>query len=74
VIIAGAGPTDLMLAGELRLAGVRPVVLERRPELREIPRANGFGGQILQPCLEAGRRHPRVGAGRDALCCWFGAS
>jgi 2-polyprenyl-6-methoxyphenol hydroxylase-like FAD-dependent oxidoreductase len=48
VIIVGAGPTGLMLAGELRLAGVRPVVLERRPEPREIPRANGLGGQILQ--------------------------
>lgn len=48
VIIVGAGPTGLMLAGELRLAGVRPLVLERRPEPREIPRANGLGGQILQ--------------------------
>ena len=48
VIIAGAGPTGLMLAAELRLAGVRPLVLERRAELRETPRANGLGGQILQ--------------------------
>ena len=48
VIIVGAGPTGLMLAGELRLAGVRPLVLERRPEPREVPRANGFGGQILR--------------------------
>src|SRR6202050_5927198 len=48
VIIVGAGPTGLMLASELRLAGVRPLVLERRPEPREVPRASGFGGQILQ--------------------------
>jgi 2-polyprenyl-6-methoxyphenol hydroxylase-like FAD-dependent oxidoreductase len=48
VIIVGAGPTGLMLAAELRLAGARPLVLERRPQPREIPRANGFGGQILQ--------------------------
>jgi 2-polyprenyl-6-methoxyphenol hydroxylase-like FAD-dependent oxidoreductase len=30
VIIVGAGPTGLMLAAELRLTGVRPLVLERR--------------------------------------------
>jgi 2-polyprenyl-6-methoxyphenol hydroxylase-like FAD-dependent oxidoreductase len=46
VIIVGAGPTGLMLAGELGLAGVRPLVLERRPQRREIPKANGFNGQI----------------------------
>jgi flavin-dependent dehydrogenase len=32
VIIVGAGPAGLMLAGELRLAGVRPLVLERQPQ------------------------------------------
>jgi 2-polyprenyl-6-methoxyphenol hydroxylase-like FAD-dependent oxidoreductase len=31
VLIAGAGPTGLMLAGELALAGVGVVVFERRP-------------------------------------------
>ena len=31
VVIAGAGPTGLMLAGELALAGVDAVVVERRP-------------------------------------------
>ncbi|MFE3988244.1 FAD-dependent monooxygenase [Nocardia tengchongensis] len=48
VIIVGAGPTGLMLAAELRLAGVRPVVLERQPQLRTVPKANGLGGQILR--------------------------
>jgi 2-polyprenyl-6-methoxyphenol hydroxylase-like FAD-dependent oxidoreductase len=48
VIIAGAGPTGLMLASELCLAGVRPLVLERHPRLRETPKANGFSGQILE--------------------------
>ncbi|MFE3228843.1 FAD-dependent monooxygenase [Nocardia sp. NPDC059228] len=48
VIIAGAGPTGLMLAAELLAAGVRPVVLERSPVLRTVPKANGFSGQILQ--------------------------
>ncbi len=48
VIIVGAGPAGLMLAGELCLAGVRPLVLERQPGLREAPKANGFNGQIVE--------------------------
>ena len=32
VTIVGAGPTGLMLAGELALAGVDVVVLERRAD------------------------------------------
>lgn len=48
VIVVGAGPTGLMLAGELRLAGVRTLVLERQPRLRDMAKANGFSGQILE--------------------------
>ncbi len=48
VIIVGAGPTGLMLAGELCLAGVRPLVLERQPQIRDIPKAGGLSGQILE--------------------------
>lgn len=48
VIVVGAGPTGLMLAGELSLAGMRVMVLERQPQLRETPKANGLGGQILR--------------------------
>jgi 2-polyprenyl-6-methoxyphenol hydroxylase-like FAD-dependent oxidoreductase len=48
VVIVGAGPAGLMLAGELCLAGVRPLVLERLPRLRETPKASGFNGQIVE--------------------------
>ena len=48
VIIVGAGPTGLMLAGELCLAGVRPLVLERQPQPRDTPKAGGLSGQILE--------------------------
>lgn len=42
VIVAGGGPTGLMLACELRLAGVRVVVLEREPAPSQVVRALGL--------------------------------
>jgi 2-polyprenyl-6-methoxyphenol hydroxylase-like FAD-dependent oxidoreductase len=44
-VIAGAGPNGLMLAGELGLAGIRPVVLDPMPGPNPQPRANGIVGQ-----------------------------
>src|SRR5207247_10927032 len=37
-----------MLACELGRAGVGPLVLERQPQIRDIPKAGGLSGQILE--------------------------
>lgn len=48
VVVVGAGPTGLMLAGELRLAGVRVVVLERLPEPTGQSRGLGFTARTVE--------------------------
>lgn len=48
VVIAGAGPNGLMLACELRLAGVHAIVLERLPQRSDEPKANGLVGQVVR--------------------------
>src|SRR5262245_58079965 len=71
VVIAGGGPTGLMLAGELALAGVDLAVVERRTS-QEVDgsRAGGLHSRtievldqrgIAERFLAAGTTHPSVG-------------
>jgi len=48
IVIAGAGPNGLMLACELALAGIRPVVLDALPAPSSEPKANGLVGQVVR--------------------------
>jgi 2-polyprenyl-6-methoxyphenol hydroxylase-like FAD-dependent oxidoreductase len=70
VVIAGAGPTGLMLAGELRLHGVRVVVLEKEAEPTKVVRAQGMHARsievmeqrgLLERFLAHGRTNPLGG-------------
>ncbi|MFH8289701.1 FAD-dependent monooxygenase [Streptomyces sp. NPDC018059] len=48
VIVVGAGPAGLMLAGELRLGGVDVTVLERLPERTGESRGLGFTARTME--------------------------
>ena len=67
VIVVGAGPTGLMLACELGLAGVRPLVLERHPRIRDIPKAGGLSGQIIELLRYRGELERFEAAGTAAV-------
>src|ERR1700722_13458092 len=58
VLVAGAGPVGLMLATELRLAGVRVLVIERRTELDTA----GKAGAINTAAAEAFERRGLLAA------------
>ncbi|NGO70348.1 FAD-dependent monooxygenase [Streptomyces boncukensis] len=48
VVISGAGPTGLMLAGELRLAGVEVLVVEQLPEPTGQSRSLGINPRAVE--------------------------
>ncbi|MBO0851316.1 MAG: FAD-dependent monooxygenase, partial [Pseudonocardia sp.] len=67
VIVAGAGPTGLMLAGELRLHGVRVLVLEKEVKPTKVVRSLGLHVRsievmdqrgLLDRFLAHGQRYP----------------
>ena len=70
VIVAGGGPTGLMLAGELRLHGVRVLVLEKDAEPTRVVRSLGLHARsievmdqrgLLERFLALGKQYPLSG-------------
>ena len=71
VVIAGGGPTGMMLAGELALAGVDVVIVERRTSQElDGSRAGGLHSRTIEVLdqrgiadrfVSAGQQHPAVG-------------
>jgi 2-polyprenyl-6-methoxyphenol hydroxylase-like FAD-dependent oxidoreductase len=48
VVVVGGGPNGMMLACELALGGVRPVVIERLTAPSKDPKSNGLVGQVVR--------------------------
>ena len=64
VIVAGGGPTGLMLASELRLHGVQALVLERDAEPTRIVRALGLHARSIEVLDQRGLLEPFLALGQ----------
>jgi 3-(3-hydroxy-phenyl)propionate hydroxylase len=72
VVIAGGGPTGLMLAAELALAGIDAVVVERRPSQElDGSRAGGLFSRTIEVLDQRGVAERFVSAGHVGPEHWF---
>ncbi|OBG65210.1 hypothetical protein A5703_16385 [Mycobacterium sp. E188] len=72
VLIAGGGPTGLMLAGELALAGVDVAILERRPDRNLIgARAGGLHARTIEVLDQRGIADRFLARGQVAQVAGF---
>ncbi|MGH3866687.1 MAG: FAD-dependent monooxygenase [Pseudonocardiaceae bacterium] len=71
VIVVGAGPTGLMLAGELRLAGIEVIVIERLPAPTGESRGLGFTARAMEVFDQRGLL-PRFGDIGTSVAGHFG--
>jgi 2-polyprenyl-6-methoxyphenol hydroxylase-like FAD-dependent oxidoreductase len=72
VIIVGAGPVGLLVAAELRLAGVEVVVLERATEPAPHPKALGLHARTLEQLAMRGLAEPFLAGGVRVPSWHFG--
>ena len=75
VVIAGGGPTGLMLAGELALAGVDVAVVERRPNQHlSGARALGISARTIEVLDQRGIADRFLSTGQTAQVTGFGTT
>src|SRR5437763_4019538 len=75
VLIAGGGPTGMMLAGELALAGIDVAVLERRPDHALAgSRAGGFHSRTIEVLDQRGIADRFLAEGQVAQIATFGTT
>src|ERR1700689_1578742 len=73
VVIAGGGPTGMMLAAELTLAETDVVIVERRPSFTlESPRSRGLHSRTIEVLDQRGVVDPFLAEGRPAQVQAFG--
>src|SRR6478672_104375 len=72
VVIAGGGPTGLMLAGELALAGIDAVIVERRASQElDGSRAGGLHSRTIEVLDQRGIAERFLSEGRPASAVWL---
>jgi 3-(3-hydroxy-phenyl)propionate hydroxylase len=72
VIVAGGGPTGMMLAGELALAGIEVAIVERRPTAELVgSRAGGFHSRTLEVLDQRGIADRFLAEGQIAQVATF---
>lgn len=75
VVIVGGGPTGLMLAGELTLAGIDVVVLELRPTAELAgTRARGFHARTIELLDQRGLADRFLAEGQSVQALSFGST
>ena len=75
VTIVGGGPTGLMLAGELALAGIEVTILERRSTTGLVgTRARGFHARTIEILDQRGIADRFLAEGRTAQALGFGST
>src|SRR5690242_13344060 len=75
VVVAGGGPTGMMLAAELALAGVDVAVVERRPDHAVAgSRAGGFHARTIEVLDQRGVADRFLAAGAPVQVFTFGTA